>query len=141
MFHLWPSAGIVSTAYDAAPKFEYAYAEDLVEELAGKSLDDPLVNCPVITSDEISIIKTQLGEVFSEYCYARMYGAVDDVDKAIKDEKAALEAAGIDAFLKHNQKCVDEYVKNYPEAIKRYEESKKKVAKWNEEHPTKTAVR
>ena len=133
-----PVISISNDAYNVTTDYVYPYAEDLVAELKGKSLEDPLVNCVVAAPDEIAVIKTQLSEVFSEYCFARMYGAVDNVDKAIANEKKALKAAGIDKWLAHNQKCVDEYVKNNPEAIKRYEEGKKKVAKWNEEHPTKT---
>ena len=133
-----PVTSFTNDAYKTTTDYEYPYAKDLEAELAGKSLEDPLVNCVVAAPDEIAVIKTQLSEVFSEYCYARMYGNVDNVEKAIANEKKALKAAGIDKWLKHNQKCVDEYVKNNPDAIARYEEGKKKVAKWNKEHPTKT---
>ena len=99
---------------------------------------DPLVNCPIATSDEITIIQTKIAEVYENYTTARCYGVIDNIDKVIADEKKALEDAGLDAYIKHAQKQVDEFMEKYPDAMERCRKEFKAVRKYKKENPHKT---
>lgn len=134
-----PYVSIRNTAFDFETKYDYPYAEDLVAELKNKTVEDPLVNCPIhAEAGEAEVMLTRLTEIYNEFSQARMYGAVDDVDKAMKTEKEALKAAGVDDYLKIVQKQVDAYIDGHPEAMERFEESKKNVTKYLKENPKKT---
>ena len=58
---------------------------------------------------ELKEIKVSLDEVYLNYTAPRMYGAVDDVDQAIADEREALKNAGIDQYVEVLQKRLDEF--------------------------------
>ena len=135
-----PYVSIRNTAFDTVTKYDYPYAEDLVKELKSKTVNDPLVNCPILASDEIDTqtIKVRLDDVYKEYSMPRLYGAVDNVDKAIEAEKKALQVAGIDKYLKYVQGQVDTFVETHPEAMERFRENRKTVEAYLKENPNKT---
>lgn len=135
-----PYVSIKNTAWDFKTKYDYPYAEDLAKELKGKVLDDPIVNCPVNTTDdkEVQAMSIRINDVYAEVSMARLYGAVDNVDAAIAKEKKALKDAGADQYIKYLQKTVDEFVKNQPDAMKQFEENKRQVLEYNKANPNKT---
>ena len=83
-------------------------------------------------------MKVRLDDVYQQQSMPRLYGAVDDVDKAIKAEKDALKLAGIDAYLKDVQRQVDAYVESHPEAMKKFRENRKAVEEYLKKNPNKT---
>ena len=134
-----PYVSIRNTEYDFDTKYDYPYALDLVDELKNKTVDDPLVNCPIFTeAGDFQSMKVRLDDVYQQQSMPRLYGAVDDVDKAIKAEKDALKLAGIDAYLKDVQRQVDAYVESHPEAMKKFRENRKAVEDYLKKNPNKT---
>ena len=134
-----PYVSIRNTEYDFDTKYDYPYALDLVDELKNKTVDDPLVNCPIFTeAGDFQSMKVRLDDVYQQQSMPRLYGAVDDVDKAIKAEKDALKLAGIDAYLKDVQRQVDAYVDSHPEVMKKFRENRKAVEEYLKKNPNKT---
>lgn len=133
-----PNTGIYNDAHKFTTKYDYPYADALVAELASKTLDDPLVNCPITADGDYASMKVKLDDVFNEYSKPRMYGAVADVDEALKVEKKALKAAEIDKFVKHVQNQVDKFVAEHPESMENFYASRKAVKAYNKANPKKT---
>ncbi len=133
-----PNLGITNDEHKFTTKYDYPYAEALVEELAGKTIADPLVNCPITSDGDFASMKVKLDDVFAEYSKPRMYGAVANVDEALKKEKAALKAADIDKFVKHVQNQVDKFVADHPDAMENFYASRKAVQAYNKANPNKT---
>lgn len=132
-----PSLGITNESFKFKTKYLFPYADDLQKQLTSRTVDDVLVNCPILADDEHSAINAKLGDVTKEYTSPRMYGAVDSVDAAIKREKEALKVAEIDKYVEFVQKTVDEYVESHPEAIENFKESRKAVNEYNKKNPGK----
>ena len=134
-----PWVSLRNTKFDFKTKYDYPYAEDLVAELKSKTVNDPLVNCPIrVESGDSQSMKVRLDDVYNEYSMPRLYGAVNDVDKAIATEKKALQVAGIEKYLKGVQAQVDAYVAEHPEAMKKFRENRKAVEAYLKENPNKT---
>lgn len=133
-----PALGITNANYSYPDKYFFPYGNDLREEIMHKIIDDPIVNCPIVTDSEYAEINVRLGDVTYEFTQPRIYGAVDDVDKAIQREKEALEQAGARKYVKFVQKKVDAYVESHPEAIEAFKESRKAVNEYNKNNPHKT---
>ena len=66
-----------------------------------------------------------------------MYGAVTDVDAAIKKEREALKLAGIDKMIKRVQKHMDEYVVSHPEANEDFKKTRQAVLDYKKNNPNK----
>ena len=135
-----PWVSIRNTEFDFTTKYDYPYAEDLVQELKSKTVNDPLVNCPIQTGDKVDTqaMAVRLDDVYKEYSMPRLYGAVDNVDAAIKKEKEALKVAGIDKYLKFVQTQVDTYVEEHPEAMEQFRENREAVNAYLKANPNKT---
>lgn len=135
-----PWVSIRNTEFDFDTKYDYPYAEDLVKELKSKTVNDPLVNCPIQTGDTVDTqaMAVRLDDVYKEYSMPRLYGAVTNVDAAIKKEKEALKVAGIDKYLKHVQAQVDAYVESHPEAMEQFRENREAVNAYLKDNPHKT---
>jgi hypothetical protein len=135
-----PWVSIRNTKFDTKTKYDYAYAEDLAAELKSKTVNDPLVNCPISSGDKVDTqaMAVRLDDIYKEYSMPRLYGAVSNVDDAIKKEKQALVVAGVEKYLEFVQAQVDDYVKSHPEAMKRFDENKEAVKAYNKANPHKT---
>ena len=132
-----PQLGIVNQAYNFPTKYDYPYALDLVAEMEAISVSDPTVNCPVQSEGEAAAWKVQLDDVFKEYSQPRMYGAVENVDAALKREKDALVVANAEKYIKYMQAQVDEYVETHPEAIQGLKEGIKAAKAYKKANPNK----
>jgi len=135
-----PYVSIRNTNFDHKTKYDYAYAEDLVKELKNKTVNDPFVNCPILSSNDtdMQVKFTQLNDVYLEVSMARLYGAVDNVDAAIAKEKKALKDAGIDEYMKYVQRQMDAYKDSHSDAMKEFEANKKAVTEYLKANPNKT---
>ena len=67
-----PSLGIVNQAYQFPTKYDYPYAQDLVDELANISVYEPLVNLPALSDDNLATIEVKLTDILGEYSTPRM---------------------------------------------------------------------
>ena len=132
-----PSMGIVNQEHTFATKYDFPYAADLLEEMKSIAVSDPLVNCPIHADDEAAAMQVKLGDVFTEYSTPRMYGAVPDVDEAIKKERKALEIAGTEAYIKIVQKQVDEFNASHMDARETFKEELKAAAEYKKKNPNK----
>ena len=86
-----PWISIRNTKFDTKTKFDYDYAEELSAELKNKTVNDPLVNCPISSGDKVDTqaMAVRLDDIYKEYSMPRLYGAVDNVDAAIKKERCS----------------------------------------------------
>jgi len=132
-----PSMGIASKEYAFETKYDYPYALDLVEEMNSIAVYDPLVNCAINSEGEMASLAVQLNDVFTEYSSPRMYGAVPDVDAALKKEREALKVAGIDKYLKHVQAQMDAYIETHPEAEDDFFKTREAVLEYKKQNPNK----
>jgi putative aldouronate transport system substrate-binding protein len=132
-----PSMGVTNQEYEFPTKYDYAYALDLVDEMNNIAIYEPLVNLPTITDDDIAGANVKLNDVFAEYSTPRMYGAVTNVDAAIKKEREALKVAGIDKVIKRVQKHMDDYVASHPEANEDFKKTRAEVLEYKKQNPNK----
>ena len=135
--YLAPSMGIASKAYAFETKYDYPYALDLVNEMNSIAVYEPLVNCAINNNDEMSALAVQLNDVFTEYSSPRMYGAVPNVDAAIKKEKDALKLVGIDKYMAQVQKQMDAYLESHPEAEEDFKKTRAAVLEYKKNNPNK----
>ena len=134
-----PWVSLRNTAFDFETKYDYPYAQNLIAELENKTVNDPLVNCPIrVETGDSQSMKVRLDDVYQQYSMPRLYGAVDDVDAAIKKEKEALKVAGMDKYLKGVQAQVDAYVESHPEAMERFRKNREAVTAYLKANPNKT---
>lgn len=108
------SWGVNNDNYQMETELVFPGAEKLVSMLESFRVADPIINCQT-SVENVKNVKIALDEVYKTYTTPRCYGAVDDVDKAIAEEKAALEKAGIDEYMADLQRQLDEYVKTLDE--------------------------
>ena len=132
-----PSLCIASKEYGFETKYDYPYALDLVKEMDSIAVSDPLVNCAVNNDSEMSALAVQLNDVFTEYSSPRMYGAVDNVDAAIKKEREALKIAGIEKYMNKVQQQMDTYVETHPEAEDDFRKTRAAVLEYKKNNPNK----
>ena len=136
-----PSLGIENQAYQFPTKYDYPYALDLVAEMEAIAVSDPTVNCPIQSEGDAASLKVKMDDIFKEYSSPRMYGAVEDVDAALKREKDALVVAGVDKYVKVVQKQVDDYVKSHPEAMANLKKDIKRAKAYKKANPKKVDPR
>ena len=132
-----PSMGVTNQKYEFPTKYDYAYALDLVDEMNNIAIYEPLVNLPSVTDNDVASISVQLNDVFSEYSTPRVYGAVTNVDAAIKKERDALKLAGIEKMIKRVQIHMDEYIASHPEANEDFKKTRKAVLDYKKKNPNK----
>lgn len=132
-----PSMGIVNQEYNFNTKYDFPYAMDMIEEMQSIAVSDPLVNCPIHADDEAAAMQVVLGDIFTEYSTPRMYGAVPNVDEAIKKEKEALVTAKVDKYIKIVQKQVDEFNAAHPESRETFKKELKEAAEYKKKNPNK----
>ena len=108
------TTGVYNMAYDIPTKLVFPGADELVAKLESFRVADPIINCNV-NMPELKEIKVSLDEVYWNYTAPRCYGAVDDVDQAIADEREALKNAGIDQYVEVLQKRLDEFAASLDE--------------------------
>jgi len=135
--YTFPNMGISNQKYEFKTKYDYPYAHDLVKEMESIAVSDPTVNCPIQSEGEAASMKVKLDDIFKEYSTPRMYGAIDNIDAALKKERDALEVAGIEDYLKHVQRQVDNYVESHPEAMKSLKEGIAKANEYKKANPNK----
>lgn len=104
-----PGAGIKNMNYRLDNVLEFPGADELVEELKGFAVYDPIINMSK-NFEDLREVNLALTEVYKTYTTPRSYGVVDDVDAAIESELQALKTAGIDKYLDTLQRHLDEYV-------------------------------
>ena len=112
-------------------------AYEFVKELAGKTIADPLVNCPITSDGDYASMKVKLDDVFAEYSKPRMYGAVPNVDEAIKKEKDALLVAKVDKYIKIVQKQVDEFNAAHADSRETFKKEIEAAKEYKKQNPHK----
>ncbi len=132
-----PSMGIVNQEFNFATKYDFPYATDMIEEMKSIAISDPLVNCPIHADDDAAAMQVVLGDIFTEYSTPRMYGAVPNVDEAIKKEKDALIVAKVDKYIQLVQKQVDDFNAAHPESRETFKEDLKRAEAYKKKNPNK----
>ena len=132
-----PNLGIKNKKYEFATQYDYPYALDLVEEMNSIAVSDPLVNCAINSEGEMASLAVQLNDVFTEYSSPRMYGAVPNVDAAIKKEKEALKLAGIEKYMKNVQNQMNNYIETHQDAEEDFKKTRAAVLEYKKQNPEK----
>ncbi len=132
-----PSIGVVNEEFTFATKYDFPYALDMVAEMKSIAVSDPLVNCPIHADGDAAAMQVVLGDIFTEFSTPRMYGAVPNVDEAIKKEKEALVTAKVDKYIKIVQQQVDEFNAAHPESRETFKEELKRAAEYKKKNPNK----
>ena len=108
--YMSPSSGIKNINFTLKPKLDFPGADELEKKLESYRVFDPMVNCNMDNPD-LREIDLALDEIYKTVTSARYFGAVDDPEKALAEEIAALKKAGIDTYINQMQKRMDEYAK------------------------------
>lgn len=101
---------ITNMNYEIPENYSFPGVDELIAKLDSFVKYDPVINCRMDYTN-LREIKVALDEVFGTYTTSRCYGAVKDVDAALKEEVEALKTAGIDEYMKAVQANIDEFVK------------------------------
>ena len=132
-----PSLGIVNQEFTFNTKYDFPYAMDMIEEMKSIAVSDPLVNCPIHADGDAAAMQVVLGDIFTEYSTPRMYGAVPNVEEAIKKEKDALIVAKVDKYIKVVQEQVDEFNAAHPESREAFKEDLAAAKAYKKKNPNK----